>query len=173
MARHRATIRLAALALPLAAPLLLGNADSGGFEARLLAAQNRERAAHGIEPLGWDTGLARSAQAWADRLADTGAFAHAPVDRRRPIGENLWIGSRGRYSLEAMVDAWTREKRNFKPGAFPDNSVTGRVEDVGHYTQVMWRDTRQVGCAVARGARADVLVCRYGEAGNRMGERPF
>ena len=71
------------------------------------------------------------------------------------------------------VAGWVREKRYFKPGAFPANSTTGRWEDVGHYTQLMWRDTRQVGCALATGAREDVLVCRYSAAGNYVGERPF
>lgn len=159
--------------LALVVPLLTGNTQTGGFDDRLLAAQNRERAAWGVAPMAWNPALARSAQAWADRLATTGAFAHAPVDTRHPEGENLWAGTKDRYSLEAMVDAWVREKRDFKPGTFPDNSVTGRVEDVGHYTQLMWRDTRQVGCAVARGDREDVLVCRYSRAGNWIGEKPF
>ena len=159
--------------LALAMPLLTGNTETGGFESRLLAAQNRERLALGIEPMGWNPALARSAQDWADRLATTGAFAHAPVDMARPEGENLWAGTKSRYSLEAMVDAWAREKRHFKPGTFPDNSITGNVEDVGHYTQLTWRDTREVGCAVARGEREDVLVCRYSQAGNWVGEKPF
>ncbi len=53
------------------------------------------------------------------------------------------------------------------------NSTTGRVEDVGHYTQLVWRATSQVGCAEATGTREDILVCRYAEAGNWRGERPF
>ncbi len=159
--------------LALGAPLLTGNTQTGGFEDRLLAAQNRERAALGVEPMNWNAALAQSAQRWADRLAATGALAHAPVDMRRPEGENLWAGTKGHYALEAMVDAWAREKRDFKQGTFPDNSITGRFEDVGHYTQLMWRDTRQVGCAVARSEREDVLVCRYSQAGNWIGEKPF
>lgn len=159
--------------LALTAPLMLGNVATGGFETRLLAIQNHERAAAGVQPLRWDPGLAHAAQDWADHLATTGGFAHAPVDRRQPMGENLWAGTKGRYSLEAMVDAWTREKRDFKPGVFPDNSRTGRVEDVGHYTQLMWRGTREVGCALASGVQEDVLVCRYSDAGNWVGERPF
>lgn len=168
----RATIWLMG-PLALVPPLMFGSIDSPSVETRLLAAQNRERAASGIEPMAWNPGLAKSAQAWADRLAAQGAFAHAPVDMQDPEGENLWAGTRGRYSPEAMVDAWAREKRVFKPGTFPDNSLTGRVHDVGHYTQLMWRDTRQVGCAVATGAREDVLVCRYSQAGNWVGEKPF
>ena len=72
-----------------------------------------------------------------------------------------------------MVSAWVREKRYFKPGTFPNNSITGNVEDVGHFTQVAWRDSREVGCAVARSDREDILVCRYTQAGNYIGEQPF
>jgi len=160
--------------LGLAAPLLIGAAPTAPtLEMRLLAAHNRERDMLGIPPLRWNETLQASARAWADHLADSGAFEHAPENPRSPEGENLWAGSRGYYAPEAMVDAWVREKRYFKRGLFPANSATGRVEDVGHYTQLVWRDTREVGCAVARGKHEDVLVCRYAEAGNYVGERPF
>ena len=72
-----------------------------------------------------------------------------------------------------MVGAWVREKQFFRQGVFPDNSTTGRVEDVGHYTQLVWRATTAMGCAQASGAGEDILVCRYAEAGNYRGERPF
>lgn len=152
-------------------PLLIGADD--GFEARLVARHNLERVALGIPPLSWDPALVRSARGWADQLAATGSFRHAPENEAAPEGENLWAGTTGRFSPEAMVDAWARERRFFKPGHFPDNSTTGRVGDVGHYTQLMWRDTRSVGCALAHGGREDILVCRYSQAGNYEGEIPF
>lgn len=160
--------------LAVALPLLNGATSfSSGFEARVLASHNLERGNVGVEPLRWNPELARSAQRWADHLAATGQFEHAPEDPISPQGENLWAGSRGYFTPEAMVDAWVREKRHFRSGIFPANSVTGRVEDVGHYTQLVWRDTREVGCARASGRREDVLVCRYAQAGNYIGERPF
>ena len=51
-------------------------------------------------------------------------------------------------------------------------SKSGDVENVGHYTQMIWRDTRQVGCATAVGQSEEFLVCRYSTAGNVYGERP-
>jgi uncharacterized protein YkwD len=143
------------------------------FDQQVLAAHNRERLGLGLIPLSWNSALAQSAKRWADHLASTGRFEHAPENRVAPQGENLWAGTKGYFSPERMVNAWIREKKNFRPGTFPDNSTTGRVEDVGHYTQVVWRATTQVGCAEARSRNEDILVCRYAEAGNYRDEVPF
>lgn len=143
------------------------------FDERVLVAQNRERLELGLHALRWNDSLAQSAQRWADYLASSGRFEHSPEDEKHPEGENLWAGTKGYYSPEAMVDAWVREKRYFHAGVFPNNSSTGRVEDVGHYTQLVWRATSDVGCAKASDAQEDILVCRYSEAGNYIGERPF
>ena len=160
--------------LALGLPLLTGAVDTNrSFQHRLLAAHNVERGAVGVDPLAWNPRLAASAQQWADHLAATGQFRHSPDSPTDPQGENLWEGTRGYYSIEDKVGAWSREKRYFRQGMFPANSTTGRVEDVGHYTQLVWRDTREVGCAEARSADEEVLVCRYASPGNYRGERPF
>lgn len=171
---HRLLSKASVFALLLSAPLLISaNGVASIFDVRILAVHNRERASLGVSSLRWDPALAQSAQGWANHLAETGAFEHAPEMASNPQGENLWAGTKGYYSLESRVDAWVREKKYFKSGSFPDNSVTGKVGDVGHYTQLMWRDTHEVGCAVATGAREDVLVCRYSSAGNYIGQKPF
>jgi len=149
------------------------DSDPQIFDERILSAHNRERQGLGLVPLSWNPALAQSAQRWAQYLASTGRFEHAPENRATPEGENLWAGTKGYFTPEAMVNAWIREKKYFRPGTFPDNRLTGRVEDVGHYTQVVWRATTQVGCAEARSHREDILVCRYAEAGNYRGEVPF
>jgi uncharacterized protein YkwD len=165
----------AALALLVASmPFLISaTALTSVFDARVLAAHNRERLSMGIAPLRWNPALAESAQVWANHLAATDSFEHAAERSTDPQGENLWAGTKGYYTLEARVAAWIREKRYFKQGVFPQNSTTGNIEDVGHYTQLMWRDTHEVGCAQASGAREDVLVCRYRNAGNYIGEKVF
>jgi hypothetical protein len=174
MAENHGASRLAGGLLALAVPMAIGAVGpTANFEQRVLDSQNRARAAVGLDPLRWNAHLSASAQHWATALAASGRFEHAPENATSPEGENLWAGTRGYYNPEAMVDGWVREKRFFKPGIFPDNSTTGQVEDVGHYTQVVWRRTREVGCAIAAGRSEDILVCRYAEAGNWIGDKPF
>jgi hypothetical protein len=165
---------LAVAALALAAPILLGSTGLGtNFDARLLAAHNRERSDSGIRPLVWDSGLAAEAGVWGDYLADIGDLEHSTDESDDPEGENLWLGTKRHFAPEEMVGMWIEEKQHFEPGIFPANSRTGDLDDVGHYTQLMWRATGRVGCALSRGDEYDVLVCRYREAGNVIGETPF
>lgn len=162
--------------LALAAPIATGASDlESNRDARLLAAHNRERLAAGIPALRWNNMLAVDAAAWARHLVKVGHLVHyqEEPDDWDPQGENLWAGTKGYYGPEDMVGLWAAEKKHYKPGIFPANTRTGDLEDVGHYTQLMWRSTREVGCAVARGREDDFLVCRYAEGGNVIGERPF
>jgi cysteine-rich secretory family protein len=167
--------QLAAILLLLAAPALNGAlGPHTNFDSRILAAHNRERSAADLSLLRWDADLAQSAAAWARHLARTGRFEHSPDHPGEEIqGENLWAGTPGHYQPESMVGLWISEKRHFRPGVFPYNSRSGQVQDVSHYTQVMWRRSRAVGCALSRGRSEDVLVCRYKQAGNIVGEVPF
>jgi len=166
----------AALGLALAAPFVQGATGfDNNLNQRLLASHNRERASLGIPPLAWNELLERDARLYAQHLVRVGYLVHsedAPGETD-PQGENLWAGTRGYYGPESMVGLWISEKDDFKEGIFPNNSVSGDLEKVAHYTQVMWRSSRAVGCAVAHGRADDFLVCRYSEGGNVIGERPF
>jgi hypothetical protein len=151
---------------PAAAPIARANLPSA-----LLGAHNRERALIRVPPLAWDPMLAGAAAAYAGRLAAQGALRHSPREARPGQGENLWMGTRGGFSPAQMVANWAAEKRWFRPGLFPRVSSTGNWADVGHYSQMIWPTTRRLGCAIAVGPRADVLVCRYAPAGNIDGRR--
>ena len=175
MSRSRLHRLAAALALACTSPALQGGVGfRQNFEERLLAAHNRERDFMGAPGLTWDPALARSAKDWARYLARTGKFEHSTDGSWWDAeGENLWAGTTDHYQPEAMVGLWAAEKRDYKPGVFPNNSRSGDVENVGHYTQLIWARTGAVGCALERGEEEDVLVCRYSEAGNVLGERPI
>jgi hypothetical protein len=157
----------AALALALGVPAH-GAAlnEPSSMPQRILAAQNALRAEAGVAPLVWDPALGQDAAGYALQLALTNNFHHSDRRARPNVGENLWMGSHGYFSYEAMVGGWASEKRFFVPGTFPNNSRTGNWFDVAHYTQIVWPTTTRVGCALASNARNDFLVCRYSPAGN-------
>ena len=136
----------------------------------MLDTHNAARSVVGAPPLEWNDTLAAGAARYAAVLADTERFEHSPEPRGPvPEGENLFMGSRGAYRYEEMAQRWVDERQEYNGGPIPNMSRTGRWQDVGHYTQIIWRRTTQVGCAVASSRRDDYLVCRYTPPGNVVG----
>ena len=88
-------------------------------------------------------------------------------------GENLWTGTRYAYAYTEMMGHWVAEKRDFINQPTPGFSRTGKFEDVAHYTQIVWRGSTQVGCAMSSNKTDDYLVCRYSPPGNVFGERAY
>lgn len=137
------------------------------FRTRIVSLHDAERRAVGSPPILWDEDLAREASVWADELARSGDFQHDPSNDDH--GENLWMGTRGHYSLDDMVEGWSEEKallRRLK--SWDDDSHA-----VGHYTQMVWKSTTRVGCAMGRNREDEFLVCRYSPPGNFLGESPY
>lgn len=138
----------------------------------ILSAHNQYRTELGVPPLVWSDALASNAQEWADYLASLGGneLKHAENTGQ---GENLWLGTAGFYSYTDMVKSWGEEQQYFIGGTFPDVSSTGNWSDVGHYTQVVWGETTEVGCGMATAGGNNILVCRYNPPGNFIGESVY
>jgi hypothetical protein len=152
---------------------LLSAQDSWAKE--ILAAHNKHRAELKLPPLAWSETLAAHAKAWADHLASLGgnSLVHSSNESRPNEGENLASGTSGAYSATKLVELWGSEKQYFVNGIFPDVSKTSGWSQVGHYTQIIWRDTKLVGCAKATAGGNDILVCRYSPPGNFMGQKVY
>lgn len=165
-------------ALLLAATLAVGVPSSAAnvsfgdtsFAERMLALHNRERAAVGTPPLQWDPMLAESAASYGPTLAALGRLQHSPREGRPGQRENLAMASTGYYDDMQLAGLWVAEKRIFQPGLFPNVSRTGYWKDVSHYTQMVWRGTTHVGCALYRAGGNDFLICRYSPPGNKDGK---
>ncbi|WP_414712840.1 CAP domain-containing protein [Sphingomonas sp.] len=149
-------------------------ADRGAalLRSAMVEGHARERSSAGVAPLAWDDALAADALVYAKEMAHTGRFEHAeqPHDIGRQ-GENLWTGTRGAYAYAEMFGHWAAEKRDFVNGVTPAFSRTGRWQDVSHYTQIVWRTSTRLGCALASNATDDYVVCRYSPTGNVVGKR--
>ncbi len=160
---------LALRTLAFAALLAAGPATAGepaDFAARTLAVHNEERAALGVGPLAWDADLASDARRWAIYLARERRFEHDSGDLMEPQGENLFMGTSGHFSLETMLGRWVEEKALLDG---PEN-WQAHFPAAGHYTQMVWRGTSRLGCAIADNGEDEYLVCRYTSPGNMIGQ---
>jgi len=97
------------------------------------------------------------AQQWAETLLARKQFVHRP---KSAYGENLFETVGAHASPAQVVREWASEARNYD---YASNRCHGVC---GHYTQIVWRDTREVGCGVARGPGREVWVCDYSPPGN-------
>lgn len=133
----------------------------------ILNEHNKERAILGIENLMWDYDIASYAQEWALHLAEeNNGIYHREMNA---FGENISWMSNSEENLARGVDLWNEEKVyfNYKP-------IGNDWADAGHYTQVIWRSTKKVGCGCAQGASgATFFVCNYDPPGNYVGQKPY
>lgn len=155
---------------PAPAPAASPRDPEPGRLAGITAAHNRVRAGVGVAPLEWSPELARYAQRWADRLKQRGCrLEHRPSsgpDAQRH-GENLYSGTGRAPAAAEVVDMWAAEVASY-------DAKRNRCKGVcGHYTQVVWRASQRVGCAMATCGATEVWVCNYDPPGNYVGERPY
>src|SRR3954471_4051918 len=130
----------------------------------MLAAHNAVRATVKVAPLVWSEKLAASAQEWANTLIEKRQFVHRPKSK---FGENLFQIEGAKTAPKNVVQRWASESVNFD---YKSNKCNGVC---GHYTQIVWSGTKEVGCAVARGGIREVWVCEYNPPGNYVGSRPY
>ena len=127
----------------------------------IVVAHNQVRAEHCAPPLRWSDALAAEAEAWAQHLAADGcAFEHSQSEH----GENLAAGTTGALDAAAVVAMWAREEASY------DWRRPGFSMTTGHFTQVVWKDTIAVGCAMVTCGRQDTWVCNYDPPGNVEGD---
>lgn len=120
-----------------------------------LDAHNKARNSRGIDSLIWDESLSVKATAFASTIQGNLRHSHTPNE-----GENLYAGMGGCVSA---VNSWLSESVNYHNEPIGQ----GNFEKYGHYTQVLWTNTKKVGC----GQVSNTVVCRYFPPGNIQGYR--
>jgi pathogenesis-related protein 1 len=133
---------------------------------QMVNAHNSWRKATGVAPLSWSPKLASFAQDWANTLVARNEFKHRANNN---YGENLAAAQGKSFSPKSVVEYWGEEVRDYdyktnrcKPG-----------EMCGHYTQLVWHKTKEVGCAKAQSRNKEVWVCNYNPPGNYVGQKPY
>nr|XP_002125560.1 Golgi-associated plant pathogenesis-related protein 1-like [Ciona intestinalis] len=113
--------------------------------------------------------LQEEAQAWANKLAaDNSGLLHD--DNRNGAGENLYFMNNSLMFSPTgaeTTDVWYKEYKNY-------NFITGQStngQPIGHFTQVVWKATTEIGAGIASDSHGKYYVCvRYRTAGNTQGQ---
>ncbi|XP_039630178.1 uncharacterized protein LOC120542095 isoform X1 [Polypterus senegalus] len=138
----------------------MANPGGDNFAKDFLQACNERRAWHGARPLELNSQISRDAQSWAEHLVKLGTLKHSDTK----LGENIWA-QRGppqaTVSGAQTVEAWYKEVDNY------DFSKAGHQERTGHFTQLVWRSSTEVGVGKASdGKGLIVIVAQFSPAGN-------
>nr|XP_040220219.2 uncharacterized protein LOC120948192 isoform X1 [Anopheles coluzzii]XP_040220220.2 uncharacterized protein LOC120948192 isoform X1 [Anopheles coluzzii]XP_040220221.2 uncharacterized protein LOC120948192 isoform X1 [Anopheles coluzzii]XP_040220222.2 uncharacterized protein LOC120948192 isoform X1 [Anopheles coluzzii]XP_040220223.2 uncharacterized protein LOC120948192 isoform X1 [Anopheles coluzzii]XP_049462659.1 uncharacterized protein LOC120948192 isoform X1 [Anopheles coluzzii]XP_04946266 len=141
------------------------------FERECLKAHNEYRTRHGVLPLKLSKRLCRYAEEWAKVIAARGVLVHRS---NSAYGENIfcsWSSSSTGSSASSVcvsgrepVENWYSEIDLHVFGKEPATLKTG------HFTQVVWKDSRELGVGVARNRSGQVfVVANYDPPGNYIG----
>lgn len=128
-----------------------------------LQAHNNYRTLHGVPPVTWSATVAASAQTYAE----TCPSEHSGSG----YGENLAWAT---YDMgeSTVVQYWYDEEPHY------DYNNPGFSSETGHFTQVVWKGTTEIGCGFATGCgdawpyMSNVWVCQYNPPGNYLSEFP-
>ncbi len=137
------------------------------FEAAVLARHNEYRARHGVPLLTWNSTLADYGYSYINEIESTdhsacsGTLVHSPRTGLN-FGENLAYGT---ITDTQAVDLWYDENVYYN---YQDPSQSsGDFEQYGHFTQLIWRASTQLGCAIKRcNGNIIYVICEYHPQGN-------
>jgi uncharacterized protein YkwD len=155
--RLRLLMIAAVSALSLQAWPVMADALTPAERDEILAQHNKYRAQHCSPPLTWSNEIAAAAQRWAERCS----FSHNGADK---FGENIaWGGDR---TMTNIVEAWYSEVKNY------NFAKPGTSSGVGHFTQIVWKNTKQIGCGVSKCILGSMryVVCQYSPQANWTGQ---
>ncbi|KAL9652178.1 hypothetical protein ABK040_013947 [Willaertia magna] len=122
----------------------------------------------------WNAALANEAKKWADKCQGSTLLNHNPTRQLNGnyFGENIYASSAKITDVTGAVKMWMSEKPNYdlKTGT----CMQGKV--CGHYTQVVWANSNQLGCAHYNCPNLRFpygIVCDYLPGGNYIGQKPY
>ncbi|MEI9955332.1 MAG: CAP family protein [Ferruginibacter sp.] len=141
----------------------------------ILAHHNKVRKEKAVPALTWSTTLSAYAQKWADYLATQNncEIKHRDFsgENGKSYGENIfWGSSAAAYPPIEASKSWYDEKKEYTYRKI-SMSTWGHT---GHYTQMIWKETKVVGVGIAICPNgAVIIVANYYPAGNVIGEYPY
>jgi len=135
------------------------------FNEIALAYHNELRAKHGCPPLKLNDELCKIAEKYAKKLATENKLEHSSNKYKgENLGENLYFCSGIDVDPKNMTQSWYDEIKKY------DFNSNNFIPGTGHFTQVVWKNTTDVGFGIASGKGGNYGVANYYKAGNFQGE---
>ena len=141
----------------------------------ILNHHNKVRALLGIPPLTWNPEISAYAQEWAEYLVknNNNGLSHRSWLGKdtKEYGENLFWGlPYDYYSVLSASESWYNEKVKYIYQPLSEEDFHG----TGHYSQMIWNTTKEIGVGVAKGTDGSIIVvANYYPAGNIIGLKPY
>lgn len=130
-----------------------------------LEAHNTLRAKHGAPPLEWSKECFEFATKQAAKMEKANALDHDNLDGPSgKHGQNCFGGTGKEWTAMDAVKSWYDELTS--PGY--DFAKPGFSGGTGHFTQVVWKETRFVG--MAKSANGNFIAANYLPGGNMQGQ---
>ncbi|OWM89259.1 hypothetical protein CDL15_Pgr010546 [Punica granatum] len=137
---------------------------------QFLYAHNIVRQSKSEPPLTWDYNLEKYARWWAGQRRHDCELIHSFPEGEFTLGENIFWGGGSAWTPGDAVKLWVSEEKYYDYNS--NTCEEGQV--CGHYTQIVWKDTRKLGCARVVCDNRDVFItCNYYPPGNYEGDRPY
>ncbi|AFZ26025.1 Cysteine-rich secretory protein family [Cylindrospermum stagnale PCC 7417] len=154
--------------------------DLATFRNSALSKHNGYRVTHSSPNMTISDSVNNTAQAWAEYLATNAVLQHSTASQRNNAGENLYVSYTTASSIAASTLADTAVKKWYDEVSAYNYANPGFSSQTGHFTQVVWKSSTQLGCGAAQGTKtingttykAFYVVCQYAPAGNMQGQFP-
>lgn len=144
--------------------------NTSNFQNECLEQHNEYREMHGCKPLKLSSKLNATAQKWADDLVRRNVFEHS--HDRNGNGENLyysWSSAKKIPKGDAAADAWYSEIKDYDWND-SEEQIMKKFGKIGHFTQLVWDQTEQLGVGVATDGKGKwIVVAHYSPGGNMYG----
>jgi pathogenesis-related protein 1 len=131
-----------------------------------------------LPPVTWDPILADCAYNYTLKCQGAnGLLSHNPnrtadyqaLGGSGYVGENIYGTTASTTTPAAAMNGWMSEAPMF---IYANDNLT----DAGHYTQVVWRTSVRIGCAIVNCPNLtyhESVLCDYAPGGNIIGQKPY
>lgn len=148
---------------------------SSDYAQGILDSHNNHRANASVPALTWSDDLASI----ANTIGNSCKYAHDTSAGGGGYGQNIGAGAEPSAIPGMITNQMYNDEINYYPG-YGGEPDMGNFEKWGHYSQIVWKSTTEVGCATVHcpnglantggGVSPYFTVCNYKPAGNFGGQ---